>query len=223
MNKLIHNKKMSTLVGLLLSLFGITFFGWLVKGLNLFTNSYLGKLMFSDLRKWILAGVIILIVLFWENRNLSSIGIKKLSIKTGFQAILFGIVAVILGVLTLGLFYNVLGLKEPSELSRVSELPLIVKLLTITTAAITEEILYRGYSIERIKDLSGSITLGGLISGFIFLAIHYPGWGLSGAIPQIIFSIFLIGFYIKKRNLTACIVMHWIINFLMIIVLPPLV
>mgnify|MGYP006304148183 CR=1 FL=1 len=191
--------------------------------MNLFQDSYLKQVIFSDFRKWLIVVLILSIIIYWEKRKLSSIGFKKLTIKTTLISILLGIVAVVLAVLTLGVLYNVLGLKEPSTLSTISELPLIVKLFTITTAAITEEILYRGYSIERIKDMSSSIIIGGLISGFIFLAMHFPDWGLAGAIPQIIFTIFLIGYYIKKRNLLACIIMHWVINFMMIIILPSII
>ena len=223
MTKLVFNKKVPKFVGLLLSLFGITYIGNLFNGLNPFAKSYSGQLIFSDLKKWILAIVIIAIVLLWEKRDLSSIGFKEVNGKTILQAVLFGIGAVVLGVLTLGIFYSVLGLEEPKTLSNVKELPLIVKLLTITTAAVTEEIFYRGYAIERIKELSGNLLLAGFISGFLFLAIHYPSWALAGAIPQLIFTIFLVGFYLSKRNLKACIIMHWVINFLMIIVLPAIV
>ena len=225
MSKLVNNNnnKVPIVVGLLISLFGITYIGRLFNGLNLFASSYAGQVVFSDIKKWILAAAIIIIILFWESRKLSSIGFKNVNLRAIYQALLLGIISVILGILTLGVVYNILRLEEPSTLSNIGELPFIVKLLTITTAAVTEEIFYRGYSIERIKELSGSIILGGVISGLIFLAIHYPSWGIAGGVPQLIFTTLLTIFYIKKRNLIACIIMHWIINFFMIIVLPALV
>src|SRR6056297_161830 len=218
-----YNKKTPIAIGLVLSLFGIYIFGELSSIINLFSDSYLKQVIFSDFRKWFIIVLVLLIIIYWEKRTLSSIGFKKISIKTVLQSILLGIIAVVISILTLGILYNVIGLKEPDTLSTIAELPLLVKLFTITTAAITEEILYRGYSIERIRDMSGSIIIGGLISGFIFLAMHFPDWGIAGAIPQIIFTIFLIGYYIKKRNLLACIIMHWVINFMMIIILPSII
>ena len=207
-------------IGLFISLFGITLLGELVSYINFKPDSYTAQLLFSDFRKWILTGILLAIIIFWEKRKLSSIKIEKPEVKTFLMAVGLGLVSVIVGVLTLGIFYNVLGLKQPEALSSVGNLPLVIKLFTITTAAITEEIFYRGYSIERIGEILNNYKLGAIISGLIFLAIHYPVWGLAGAIPQIIFAIFLIGFYLYKRNLIACIAMHWVINFSMIVVLP---
>jgi membrane protease YdiL (CAAX protease family) len=207
-------------IGLFISLFGITLIGELVRKLNFQPDTYAAQILFSDFRKWILTGILIAIIFFWEKRNLSSIKILKPEVKTLLMAVGFGVISVVVGVLSLGIFYNVLELKQPEALSSVGNLPLIIKLITITTAAITEEIFYRGYAIERIGEITNNYKIGAVISGLIFIAIHYPAWGLAGAIPQIIFAIFLIGFYLYKRNLIACIVMHWVINFLMIVVVP---
>lgn len=209
-----------TYLGLFISLFGITLFSYLFKGINLFGSSYPAKVLFSDFKKWILVIIIILIMKLWEKRDIKSIGINILDIKNVFLGIGFGLIAVIVSILTLGLLFNVLGLEAPSTLSEVNTLPLFIKIFTITTAAITEEIFYRGYAIERIGEITGKYVWGGIISGTIFVAVHFPSWGLAGAIPQIIFTIFLTIFYLKKRDLIAAMAMHWTINFLMIVVLP---
>lgn len=214
------SSKLATYLGLIISLFGISLFSYLFKGINLFGSSYPAKVLFSDFKKWILVVLIILIIKLWEKRDIKSIGINTLDIKNIFLGIGFGLIAVVVSILTLGLLYNVLGLEAPSTLSEVSTLPLFIKIFTITTAAITEEIFYRGYAVERIGEITGKYVLGGIISGIIFVAVHFPSWGLAGAIPQIIFTIFLTIFYLKKRDLIATMAMHWTINFLMIIVLP---
>lgn len=218
----LKNKLLPTSIALILSLFGITYLGDIFKGIYN-PQSYSSVIIFSDIRKWLLAVLVILIIWFWEKRKLESAGIKKPKIKTVLLAVMFGVISVISGVIVLGVFINFLGIEPPETLSGITRLPLIIKLLTITTAAITEELFYRGYAIERIGELSGSYNLAGLISGLIFLGIHYNSWKLAGAIPQFIFTVSLVVFYLKKRNLIASIIMHWVINFLMLIVLPTFI
>ncbi len=219
---LAYSNMLPTIFGLIVSLFGVKYIGRIFNSFNFFGDTYSGQLIFSDIKKWILVLIIFIIILFWENRAFISIGFRETSYKSIIQAAILGVISVILAMFILGIVYNVLGLEEPDTLSNIASVPIMIKLMTITTAAVTEEILYRGYSIERINELSGSLLLAGIISGFIFLAIHYSDWGIAGAIPQVIFTIFLVSFYIKTRDLKACIVMHWVINFLMIIVLPSL-
>ena len=216
------SKSIYTYLGLFISLFGITLLSSLLKGIDLFGSSYGGKINFSNLQKWILVLFLVLIIKFLEKRKITSIGFKSIQIKTILKGVMMGLLAVVVSILTLGLLFNLFGLEEPSTLGAVSQLPIILQLVTITTAAITEEIFYRGYAIERLGELTGKYLLGGIISGIIFVAIHFPAWGIAGAIPQIIFTIFITVFYLKKRDLTAAIAMHWTINFLMIIVLPAL-
>ena len=218
----LKNKLLPTSIALILSLFGITFLGDIFKWIYN-PQSYSSVIIFSDIRKWLFALLVILIVWFWEKRKMESVGVRKLEIRTVLAAVMFGVISVISGVIVLGVFINFLGIEQPETLSGITQLPLIIKLLTITTAAITEELFYRGYAIERIGELSGSYLLAGLISGVIFLGIHYSSWKLAGAIPQFIFTVSLVVFYLKKRNLIASIIMHWVINFLMLIVLPTFI
>ena len=219
----LKTKRSATIVGLIMSLFGIQFFAKIFQANSIFQDSYTKQILFSDYKKWFLVILLSFLIFFWENKNLNSVGVKKTNTKTIIQALGLALSAVIISLLILGLAINIFNIQQPSTLSQVSSLSLLVKLLTITTAAITEEFLYRGYAIERIYNLTGNLKLGGLISAFIFLAIHFPAWGIAGAIPQFVFAVFLTTFYIYKRNLIACIVMHWLINFTMIIILPSFI
>lgn len=75
-----------------------------------------------------------------------------------------------------------------------------------TTAAFFEEILFRGYLINRLTDLFGehNITKGilVLISGFIFDFVHYYQ-GLNGAIAAGIIGVFRSTiFFLDKKKVT---------------------
>jgi membrane protease YdiL (CAAX protease family) len=98
-----------------------------------------------------------------------------------------------------------------------------VKLAIVGTAVITEEVLWRGYPIERLTELTGSLFIGAVTSFVVFLAIHYPQWGVVGAVPQAVFTFALVGVYVKTRNVVACILTHTVINVAMVLVLPALI
>jgi membrane protease YdiL (CAAX protease family) len=135
-------------------------------------------------------------------------------------AIGVGLGAVVLGVLVTGVAVVALGLGQPDALSAVSRLPLWVKVLLVVTAAITEELVWRSYPIERLTELTGRVWVGAAVSAVVFLAIHFPAWGLIGAIPQAVFTLALVGVYVWSRNVVVSIVTHGVINALMILVLP---
>ncbi len=135
------NKSLATIVGLILSLFGIQFIGNIFQANTLFQDSYTKQILFSDFKKWLLVILLSFLIFFWENKNLNSVGIKKTNIKTIIQAFGFALSAVILSLIILGLSINIFNIQQPSTLTQVSSLSLLVKLITITTAAITEEFL----------------------------------------------------------------------------------
>jgi membrane protease YdiL (CAAX protease family) len=94
--------------------------------------------------------------------------------------------------------------------------------MLVLTAVITEEIMWRGYPIERLTELTGRLWIGAVVSFLGFLAVHYPDWGLAGAIPQGVFSLVLVGVYVWSRNVVTSMLTHGVINILMVLVLPQL-
>lgn len=90
----------------------------------------------------------------------------------------------------------------------------------IATTAITEEVLYRGYSIEALTDLVRYRWLAAAISLSVFVTPHVsffgPGWLLHhGAAPALLYAL-----YLWRRNLWACMVLHGLGNAM--ILLPAL-
>ena len=209
----------SVVVGLLLALFGIP----LVGELNFATRfgvSTVGAYLVSDLTKWAVVAGLIALVVFWEDRPLTSIGLEVPDGRQIAVAIGVGLGTVVLGLLVTGVAVVALGLGQPDALSAVSRLPLWVKVILVVTAAITEELVWRSYPIERLTELTGRVWVGAAVSAVVFLAIHFPAWGLIGAIPQAVFTLILVGVYVWSRNVVVSIVTHGVINALMILVLP---
>lgn len=48
--------------------------------------------------------------------------------------------------------------------------------LGVVTAAVTEEVLFRGYAIERLEALTGRRWLAGTISLVFFVSVHLAAW-----------------------------------------------
>ncbi|MFC6865341.1 CPBP family intramembrane glutamic endopeptidase [Halomicroarcula sp. GCM10025817] len=94
--------------------------------------------------------------------------------------------------------------------------------MIVVTAVVTEEILWRGYPIERLTEVTGNVWIGAVVSGTVFLAVHFPAWGIVGAIPQAVFTLVIVGVYVWSRNVVACMLTHGVINVVMILVLPAL-
>ena len=209
----------AVLVGLVVSLFGAPLLGrldvprWVDASA---TRSFLA----NSLASWLLVGVLLVIVVYWERRRLTSIGLRVPSRREAAVGIGAGLGGIVLGLVAIGVAVVALELEQPETLSAIARLSLPVRVTIVATAVITEEILWRGYPIERLTELTGNVWIGAAVSGGVFLAVHYPAWGLVGAIPQTVFTLVIVGVYVWSRNLVVCILTHGVINTLTILVLP---
>jgi uncharacterized protein len=88
--------------------------------------------------------------------------------------------------------------------------PVAYRVALVTRAAVCEEILFRGYSIERLKAWSGSAWLAGLVTLVIFTLIHLSSWGAPQMIVAGYGGVLLTVLYIWRRNTTANMLAHWI-------------
>ncbi|MFC5369048.1 CPBP family intramembrane glutamic endopeptidase [Salinirubrum litoreum] len=211
----------AVVVGLAVSLFGVVVLGqielprWIAASA---TRSFLT----NSLSSWVLAGAIVTLVVYWERRDVASIGLElpgRRDVAVGIGA---GLLATVIGLLVTGGAVAVFDLQAPPTLSAIAELSLPVQVGIVGTAVVTEEILWRGYPIERLTELTGNVWIGGVVSGLVFLAVHLPAWGLVGAIPQSVFTTFLVGVYVWRRNVVVTMLTHGVINGLVLLVLPAM-
>jgi membrane protease YdiL (CAAX protease family) len=206
-------------VGLILSLFGSPILGRLGV-LRWVEPSAARSFLANSLASWLLIGTLLVLVVYWERRQLTSIGLRvpdREAVAVGVGA---GLGGVVFGLFVTGVAITTLNLEQPATLSAIGRLSLPVKIAVVGTAVVTEEILWRGYPIERLTEVTGSVWVGALVSGFVFLAVHFPSWGLVGAIPQAVFTLVLVGVYVWSRNVVTCMLTHGVINLVMIFVLP---
>mgnify|MGYP003857285309 FL=1 len=209
----------AVLVGLVVSLFGGTLLGQLAPP-RWVAISTARSMLANSLSSWLLVGVLLGIVVYWEGRQLESIGLRRPTRREVAVGLGAGLGGAVLGLLFTGVAVVTLNLDQPETLSAIAQLSAPIQLAVVGTGVIVEEILWRGYPIERLTELTGRLWVGAGISGLVFLAVHYPAWGLAGAIPQAVFTVVLVGVYVWSRNVVVSMLTHGVINVVMIFVLP---
>ena len=166
--------------------------------------------------------VVLSLVLFWERSSLSSIGLRPVNLPSlAWGAALAAFLLYILSpvetrvrrMLRLGGFEN--------GLTRLRELPVWSVALAIALGGAAEEILYRGYAVERIEALTGSLWLAGAVPVIVFAVAHLPMWGRGPALSALMSGAIVTGFYLWQRDLTACIFAHLVTDFVGILISPP--
>lgn len=173
-------------------------------------------------KEWGVALLLLAVVLLWERQSLTSIGFRKMSWRD--MAWAFG--GLVVGVLSFGLtipLVQALNLETTEGgLKHLAQIPVGVRIGMALTAGITEEIVFRGYPIERLNTLTGHLGLSAAIAYLVFVLLHVPIWGLGGAIQIGVWSLVITLLYVKRRNLPACILMHVLNDAYAFVLLPML-
>lgn len=94
----------------------------------------------------------------------------------------------------------------------ISALPILGVVALIFTAAITEEILYRGYPIERLATLTGHRWIGVVVSLALFVISHLIFFSPDWLLYQGPGTLAIYALYLWRRNLYACMLTHLLIN-----------
>jgi len=217
----VRQPSLATLVGLFVAL-GLPFvlslaFGGRSEGL---WNP--SRVIITIVKEWAVTLILLGIVFFWERRAPASIGIKRITGRDVLWGLLGFIVGALSFIFTLPLV-NALGLGTTSEgIARLAQTPIAWRVAIVITAGITEEILFRGYPIERFAEVTGRIGWGAGIAYIAFVLLHIPFWGLGGTIQIGVWSLVVTVLYVWRRNLPACMLMHILNDAYAFILLPAL-
>ena len=152
------------------------------------------------------------LVLFWVTRverlPLSSIGLVRPSWGTLGWGLAATVALIATVMLTFAIIAPALGLKQNMPATRaIVQVPLWLLITTPIVAGVTEEIVYRGYAIERLTFLTGRRWLAGLIAGAAFLAAH-AAWGGAQMILVAFGTVIFVGLYLWRRDLPCVILAH---------------
>jgi len=168
---------------------------------------------------WSLTLIVFAVILFGERRKLSSIGLGIPSwpaIRTG---ILMTVLLLVLAMAAGAVVQAVGGLSQSAgaQTGLVLGLPIWLQLFVALSAGATEEVLFRGYAIERMTELTGSRWLGAIVPIFVFGALHAPFWGVGHAIVAGMSGLWLTLIYLWRRNLWTNITAHALLDALVFV------
>jgi membrane protease YdiL (CAAX protease family) len=174
-----------------------------------------------------LALVSLILFFIWRNREaITRIG---WSLKNGWRDVVLGVVLFIPFFYGAGLLENILhqagfsvpSTPTPSFLAAQGITEIILAFVLVVVVAIAEETIFRGYLILRFRGLAASPVVAILLSAFVFSLGHgYEGTagvvtvGTMGAVFAII--------YVWRKSLVAPMVMHFLQDFIGIVLLPLL-
>jgi uncharacterized protein len=175
---------------------------------------HLTPLESRDLFWWPLLFVTLGYIVFVERLRLSSIGLKRpgwmtLAVAALTAAALFALDPAIDWVIGL-LHVNT----DPGSGSGhpLGAMPYWYRAVLVVRAAVAEEVIFRGYAIERIEALTGSTTLAVIVSAAMFGYAHLAFWGWAPALNVAAGGLVLALVYVWRRDLGANILAHFIVD-----------
>ena len=104
----------------------------------------------------------------------------------------------------------------------VSQLPTAYLILTIVIVAPAEDLLYRGYAIARLSDLTGSCLLACIVSVVSLGLAHVPMWGWAPAATTIVSGGIGTAVYLWRQDILALILAHIAMDLYGIVLAPHL-
>jgi membrane protease YdiL (CAAX protease family) len=185
------------------------------------------NIVYQQIIIWI-ANILMLIYVFaginLRGQKIEYFGITfgKVSIKEGLKIVLISIgvfiVTAVFFILGSIIMANISGVPESSDLSNYEFLQNNIGMLILTligtyiAASFGEEVIYRGFIMNRLIELGLNSKIGRIIvviiSGIIFGLVHYQ-WGLMGIVQTGLMGVALGFFYLKlKKKIWILVLAH---------------
>jgi len=120
--------------------------------------------------------------------------------------------------------YHLLGIPygKGGESNRYENVSLAVISLMMLRAGVIEEICYRGFIMERLEKYTGNRLIYLYIPTVIFGLFHYRQ-GIAGIVITTAAGFLLALFYLKKRDLKANIIAHFLVDLIPNVLIPLIV
>ena len=155
-------------------------------------------------------GLALLVWVRWaERRPLSSIGLRQPTLGTFGWGIAGAVALIASFVLCYALIFPLLGLRiDAQRTGSIISNAYWLQLVIFVFAAFVEEIIYRGYIIERIEALTGSKWFAFAISAVAFTLVHLSSWAASQLIVVAFGAVMMGLLYLWKRDLIMVMIAH---------------
>jgi membrane protease YdiL (CAAX protease family) len=166
----------------------------------------------NELIYWALVAATLLYVSLVERRPLSSIGLRKPSLRDITSAIGTAVVLIVLLAMVYFWVFPLFHIQEDAQINKLLATPGWWLAISVVRAGVSEEVLFRGYPIERLSELTGSRWAAALLPLVPFMLAHVAPWGWAHLLVAGIGGGILTGLYLWRRNLWANILAHCLID-----------
>ncbi len=177
----------------------------------------------SRLLLWVLAAVVLALAVRGDATWRLHLGLGPLEWPDLLDAV--AAIGVMLGgAVVLQLLLKKLGFKSTaaSELQKkLFGLPAPYRLFIVVTAAITEEILYRGFAIGIGRQVWGSLSVAFVVSLLVFVGAHFTH-GARALVTVFWVSLVMSLLFVMTNSLLACMLAHFVVDAFAILLVPRL-
>jgi len=175
--------------------------------------SAVAKSLIGQVGMWTLLAAILAIARLWERRPLASLGLRPLRISSLVSGLVAAAILVYAVVPLATALVSATGLPAfEGGLARVLALPVWMRTVAVVTGGLVEEVLFRGYAITRLEDVTGSSVVAAILSVLVFAASHSPLWGPGPVLSFVLSGGFLATWFLWRRDLVANIVAHVLVD-----------
>ena len=158
-----------------------------------------------------------------QGYGLKRLGFGQVSWATPLLAIaLTAFFILIFGPITYWVLLRVGGPGFGPGIEVLGKLPTAYLILTVLIIAPAEEMLYRGYAIARLSDLTGSRVLASIVSVVAFGLAHVPMWGWGPAATAIVSGGIVTAVYLWRQDIVALMLAHIATDLYGIVLAPHL-
>jgi membrane protease YdiL (CAAX protease family) len=161
---------------------------------------------------WVYIVGMLVYVVGVERRSLSSIGFRRPGVRDIAIGIGTGIAILAALAFVYYLIFPLLHWDLSQGMNQLAATPFWWRLISTVRAAVSEEVLFRGYAMERLHELTGSRKIAAGVSCAIFMLDHVPTWGWEHLAIAGIGGISLTLLYLWRRNLWVNILAHFIVD-----------
>ncbi|MHB0870417.1 MAG: CPBP family intramembrane glutamic endopeptidase [Chloroflexota bacterium] len=174
-----------------------------------------------------LALVALIAFFLWRNGESSErIGWTNQEVGTNLLLGVLLFPAILIGAAALGALLRSLGLSGPAESTPSFLLPqsyaeIALGVVLVAVVAVSEETIFRGYLITRLVGVTGNVPLAVILSTVVFSLGH--GYeGTAGIVAVGAMGLIFALLFVWRRSLVAPTVIHFLNNFVGIVLLPLL-
>jgi tetratricopeptide (TPR) repeat protein len=158
--------------------------------------------------KVLIVAALLLMVLYGERRSLASIGI----VKPRLSDLGWGIGAFAIGealiIVTAFLVPHNFSAAAETRYAMFARFPLWLMLLVALVNGIFEEIVARGFAVERLSEVTHSSAAGAIIALAINDAVHIPYWGWRVSLVLLPGLAVFVVLYLWRRSVVPCAIGH---------------